>query len=175
MNLFEYKNSIVSLFILLIVGVVILSFFSNKITKKYNIKFKNYYSLLINLSIIDIIIYASAILNLLYVVYFTITLSDATSFGIYLILINLLILIIFSLNIKIIVLDLTSAVITVASLNILYKINLYLSIIQYSLGINTLKIIFIILSLAYTFLAFNFKIMITLQKRKKRLVTKDEN
>ncbi len=175
MNLFEYKNSIVSLFILLIVGVVILSFFSNKITKKYNIKFKNYYSLLINLSIIDIIIYASAILNLLYVVYFTITLSDATSFGIYLILINLLISIIFSLNIKIIVLDLTSAVITVASLNILYKINLYLSIIQYSLGINTLKIIFIILSLAYTFLAFNFKIMITLQKRKKRLVTKDEN
>ncbi len=124
--------------------------FSVFLTKKYNDKYHNLYSLFLNVSIKNIVLEAIVLANFLIVFYFIFNINSFSNLTIYLIIgVNILCFLL-SLNLHIVLVNSIYNLISIGLLWLLNLLNNYLTYIVYEQEIVILKVLFIVMIVLYS-------------------------
>ena len=149
----NYKSLLFFSFYIAVI-IVLFFFFLYKVIKKYNNKYKNMYSILMNLPYRKIFQLAVAILNLLTILYFVIDITSISTIGIYSIIVINIYACLFSFNFHIILANIIYSSISILLLWILNIINNYMYYIVKNPFTISLKILLIILVVVYSVFVF---------------------
>lgn len=140
----DFKSIINSIYMYLFVVILILILILLLTTTKYKDKYKNIYSMFMDLSIKDIVLYATIILNLVYTIYFIFNPNLFNKYGIFLISLNTLISIIFRHKLLSSIADIAIVLITYVMFDIMNLIDVYLATIYIDKYTKTARILFTI-------------------------------
>ena len=148
-------NDISTLFFVasfILVFAIISSFAIFFLTKKYNDKYHNLYSLFMDISKKNIILESIVLLNFLVVFYFIFNIDNFSSIAFYLIIVINIISCFISFNFHIIISNIIYSGISVVLLWLLNLLNNYSKFILYDEKIMLVKILFIIMVIIFTLL-----------------------
>lgn len=162
----QILTSIYPYFIFLSVFIVVLAIILFLVTRKYKDKRTKFYSLFLNLNARSVILVATTLLNLTFILYLTLCVKYYDDFILYLLIANSVVSIIMSLDIHLVGYDILYTVISVIILKVFSLIYNYLDTIYYNRVIFVLGIVFLLMIIIYAFFITIRKIEIIIKKNK---------
>ena len=162
----QILTSIYPYFIFLSVFIVVLAIILFLGTRKYKDKRTKFYSLFLNLNARSVILVATTLLNLTFILYLTLCVKYYDDFILYLLIANSVVSIIMSLDIHLVGYDILYTVISVIILKVFSLIYNYLDTIYYNRVIFVLGIVFLLMIIIYAFFITIRKIEIIIKKNK---------
>lgn len=118
-------------------------------TKKFNQRYKNFYSSFFNITIREILLKATTLLNFLLILYFVFDISSFSKFGWIILLVTNIYSCILSLNVSVIISNIIYTSISIILLWLLEIVHNYTYFILYDSYTVFLKILFMILIIVY--------------------------
>ena len=161
-------KSIYSYFIFVGIFIVLMSIMFFFATRKYNKNRIKFFALFASLNKRSIVLISTFILNFTLVSFFSVRSNYFNNFAVYLILINIFISIIVSLNIKVSVSNIIYSIISIFSLKIVNIVYTYLSSIYYDRLTFILGAIFVLMVIVYE-LFITFRLTEIVLKNKDKL------
>lgn len=138
----DFKSIINSIYMYLFVVILILILILLLTTTKYKDKYKNIYSMFMDLSFKDIVLYSTIILNFIYIIYFVVHPELFNDYGLYLIILNTIISIIFRHKLLSSIVDILLVVLTYVMFDIMNLVDQYMQTIYISKEIKAARILF---------------------------------